>query len=260
MPSTPRLRPTPRRASWSPSGMASAATSLPSSTTQRPTKCTASTAADARPLAKPGTRYAAAQVGEPCVASLGLSGPKTRAGVASLDMPAAVQLLAKLNGATTIPAYGPLPVSVPGCVDAWFMLHEVRRRAPVRALAIRSPACARARTDGDLVCGEEAGAATAASVLGPCPWRICWRRRSPMRATAFPLDWWWRAHGKSALCRASVPPHPAGPKQSGNPPGRRTLCIFIAPPRPRRSQCYQQLRVRERAAAAHQQRRLPRRL
>lgn len=29
----------------------------------------------------------------------------------------------KENGFTSIPAYGPLPVSVPGCVDGWFELH-----------------------------------------------------------------------------------------------------------------------------------------
>ena len=29
----------------------------------------------------------------------------------------------KSNGITTIPAYGPLPVSVPGCVDGWYELH-----------------------------------------------------------------------------------------------------------------------------------------
>ncbi len=28
------------------------------------------------------------------------------------------------NGYTTIPALGPLPVSVPGCVDGWFELHN----------------------------------------------------------------------------------------------------------------------------------------
>ena len=28
------------------------------------------------------------------------------------------------NNITEIPAYGPLPVSVPGCVDGWFELHE----------------------------------------------------------------------------------------------------------------------------------------
>ena len=39
-----------------------------------------------------------------------------------------MQLIAKLNGADTIPSYGPLPISVPGCVDAWFMLHEVRQQ------------------------------------------------------------------------------------------------------------------------------------
>jgi len=30
----------------------------------------------------------------------------------------------KDNGFTKIPAYGPLPVSVPGCVDGWFEMHE----------------------------------------------------------------------------------------------------------------------------------------
>jgi gamma-glutamyltranspeptidase/glutathione hydrolase len=30
----------------------------------------------------------------------------------------------KENGYNAIPAYGPLPVSVPGCVDGWFSLHE----------------------------------------------------------------------------------------------------------------------------------------
>ena len=29
----------------------------------------------------------------------------------------------KANGYTSIPAYGPLPVSVPGCVDGWFEMH-----------------------------------------------------------------------------------------------------------------------------------------
>ena len=28
------------------------------------------------------------------------------------------------QGMTTIPAYGPLPVSVPGCVDGWFEMHK----------------------------------------------------------------------------------------------------------------------------------------
>ncbi len=30
----------------------------------------------------------------------------------------------KKNGYTTIPSYGPLPVSVPGCVDGWFEMHD----------------------------------------------------------------------------------------------------------------------------------------
>ena len=34
------------------------------------------------------------------------------------------QLKKKLGDATSIPAYGPLPVTIPGTVDAWFALHE----------------------------------------------------------------------------------------------------------------------------------------
>ena len=30
----------------------------------------------------------------------------------------------KTEGITKIPAYGPLPVSVPGCVDGWFEMHD----------------------------------------------------------------------------------------------------------------------------------------
>ena len=30
----------------------------------------------------------------------------------------------KENNYDVVPAYGPLPVSVPGCVDGWFSLHE----------------------------------------------------------------------------------------------------------------------------------------
>ena len=40
----------------------------------------------------------------------------------------------KSNGITTIPAYGPLPVSVPGCVDGWFELHAKFGRLPVAVL------------------------------------------------------------------------------------------------------------------------------
>lgn len=36
------------------------------------------------------------------------------------------------NGYTDIPAYGPLPVSVPGCVDGWFELHEKLGRLPMK--------------------------------------------------------------------------------------------------------------------------------
>ncbi|HMO65908.1 MAG TPA: gamma-glutamyltransferase, partial [Verrucomicrobiota bacterium] len=35
------------------------------------------------------------------------------------------------RGLTNIPAYGPLPVSVPGCVDGWFTLHAKFGRVPM---------------------------------------------------------------------------------------------------------------------------------
>ena len=37
----------------------------------------------------------------------------------------------KKNGYTHIPAYGPLPVSVPGCVDGWFELHGKFGKLPM---------------------------------------------------------------------------------------------------------------------------------
>ena len=40
----------------------------------------------------------------------------------------------KSNGIAAIPAYGPLPVSVPGCVDGWFELHAKFGRLPVADL------------------------------------------------------------------------------------------------------------------------------
>ena len=46
----------------------------------------------------------------------------------------------KKLGLASIPAYGPLPVTVPGCVDAWFMLHDRFGKLPmaeVLAPAIR---------------------------------------------------------------------------------------------------------------------------
>ncbi|MEO8672820.1 MAG: gamma-glutamyltransferase [Tahibacter sp.] len=38
------------------------------------------------------------------------------------------------HGYTDIPALGPLPVNVPGCVDAWFALHEKFGKLPMREL------------------------------------------------------------------------------------------------------------------------------
>jgi gamma-glutamyltranspeptidase / glutathione hydrolase len=36
------------------------------------------------------------------------------------------------NGIEFIPSYGPLPVSVPGCVDGWFEMHDMFGRLPVK--------------------------------------------------------------------------------------------------------------------------------
>ncbi len=47
------------------------------------------------------------------------------------------------NHLTTIPSYGPIPVSVPGCVDAWFELHEKFGKLPMADLL--SPAIDYAR-------------------------------------------------------------------------------------------------------------------
>jgi len=38
----------------------------------------------------------------------------------------------KENGYEFIPSYGPLPVSVPGCVDGWFEMHEMFGRLPIK--------------------------------------------------------------------------------------------------------------------------------
>jgi gamma-glutamyltranspeptidase / glutathione hydrolase len=38
------------------------------------------------------------------------------------------------RGMEFIPSYGPLPVSVPGCVDGWFEMHEMFGRLPMRDL------------------------------------------------------------------------------------------------------------------------------
>ncbi len=47
------------------------------------------------------------------------------------------------QGLTTIPSFGPLPVSVPGAVDGWFSLHEKFGRLPMTSLL--SPAIEYAR-------------------------------------------------------------------------------------------------------------------
>ena len=47
------------------------------------------------------------------------------------------------QGLTTIPSFGPLPVSVPGAVDGWFSLHEKFGRLPMTS--ILSPAIEYAR-------------------------------------------------------------------------------------------------------------------
>ncbi len=49
----------------------------------------------------------------------------------------------KKNGYTKIPPHGPLPVSVPGCVDGWFEMHQKFGKLPMSA--ILSPAIGYAR-------------------------------------------------------------------------------------------------------------------
>ena len=49
----------------------------------------------------------------------------------------------KTNKMTKIPAYGPLPVTVPGCVDGWFSLHEKFGKLPIKT--ILNPAITYAR-------------------------------------------------------------------------------------------------------------------
>ncbi|WP_298333627.1 gamma-glutamyltransferase [uncultured Erythrobacter sp.] len=41
------------------------------------------------------------------------------------------QLLEKLDGATALPAVGPLPVTIPGTVDGWFEMHERFGKMPM---------------------------------------------------------------------------------------------------------------------------------
>lgn len=38
------------------------------------------------------------------------------------------------NGYTKIPSHGPLPVSVPGCVDGWFELHQRFGKLPIKSI------------------------------------------------------------------------------------------------------------------------------
>ena len=40
----------------------------------------------------------------------------------------------KENGYEFIPSYGPLPVSVPGCVDGWYEMHDMFGRLPMKEL------------------------------------------------------------------------------------------------------------------------------
>lgn len=49
----------------------------------------------------------------------------------------------KENGYEFIPSYGPLPVSVPGCVDGWFEMHDMFGRLPMKD--ILQPAISYAR-------------------------------------------------------------------------------------------------------------------
>jgi gamma-glutamyltranspeptidase/glutathione hydrolase len=47
------------------------------------------------------------------------------------------------NGIESIPSYGPLPVTVPGCVDGWFEMHEMFGKLPIKD--ILQPATSYAR-------------------------------------------------------------------------------------------------------------------
>src|SRR5665648_229221 len=49
----------------------------------------------------------------------------------------------KENGYEFIPKYGPLPVSVPGCVDGWFEMYDMFGRLPIKD--ILQPAISYAR-------------------------------------------------------------------------------------------------------------------
>src|SRR5512133_862615 len=40
----------------------------------------------------------------------------------------------KQNGYEFVPSYGPLPVSVPGCVDGWFEMHDMFGHLPMKDL------------------------------------------------------------------------------------------------------------------------------
>ncbi len=53
------------------------------------------------------------------------------------------QLLKELGDARKIPSFGPLPVSVPGCVDGWFALHERFGRLPMPQILAPTIAYAR---------------------------------------------------------------------------------------------------------------------
>lgn len=49
----------------------------------------------------------------------------------------------KENGYEFIPSYGPLPVSVPGCVDGWFEMHDMFGRLPIKDILQPAIGCAR---------------------------------------------------------------------------------------------------------------------
>jgi gamma-glutamyltranspeptidase/glutathione hydrolase len=40
----------------------------------------------------------------------------------------------RTNGLTKVPSYGPLPVTVPGCVDGWFALHKKFGKLPMKTI------------------------------------------------------------------------------------------------------------------------------
>ncbi len=82
--------------------------------------------------------------------------------------PAALTIdLVKSRGLTALPSHGPLPVTVPGCVDGWFALHERFGSLPMKQ--VLAPAIAYARGGFPVTPVIAAGWAANARVLADMP-------------------------------------------------------------------------------------------